>query len=89
MDVGALTQNIIRKVYANMMEQLASRGIQISIPPEGSPGAAGKSRCTSKEVEPQVAATVTEPDTIDLLEGPTPCNLKIRLDGYHIEVARG
>ena len=59
------------------------------MPQDFSPGAAGKSSCASREVEQQVAATETEPDTIDLLEGPMSCSLVIRPGGYHIKVARG
>ena len=32
---------------------------------------------------------MTEPDTIDLLEGSMPCSLVIRPSGYQMEVARG
>ena len=71
------------------MGQLAAKGIEISMPQDFSPRAAGKSSCTFREVEQQVAATEIEPDTIDLLEGPMSCSLVIRPDGYHIEVARG
>ena len=54
-----LTQDITRKVYANIIEQLAAKGIDISIVAEASPGAAGKRSCASKEVDQQVVSAMT------------------------------
>ena len=88
-DVDALTRDITQKVYSSIMGQLAAKGIEISMPQDFSPGVTGKSSCASREVEQQVVATETEPDTIDLLEGSTSCSLVIRPGGNHIEVARG
>ena len=70
------------------MEKLASKGIQIFMPTEASPGATGKRSCASKGVDQQEATAVTEPNMIDLREGIVPCNLVIRLGGYHINVAK-
>ena len=88
-DVDAITRDITRKVYASIMGQLASQGIEISMPQEASTEAAGKSSCSSKEVDQKVVDAVIEPDTIDLLEGPTHCSLVIRPGRYLIEVASG
>lgn len=88
-DMDALTQDITRKVYVNIMQMLTAQGIEITILAEASPGTAGNISCASKEVDQKVVAIMTEPDTIDLLEGPTPCSLVIRPGGYLIKVARG
>ena len=66
------------------------KGVVIPIAPAGgSPIAEHKSSQASREVEQPAFSPSMEPDTIDLLDGPTPCLLVIRPGGYYIEVAKG
>jgi hypothetical protein len=89
-DVEALTQSITETVYQGIVQRFAAQGVVIPSDPAGdSPIARGKSSQASREVEQPVFSPSMEPDTIDLLDGPTPCSLVIRPGGYQIEVAKG
>lgn len=94
-----------RSILNEVANRLQIAGIDVSLafgPTLPPPALTGfKSSCASKEVEGPVASSVpvrsvqspampsVEPDTIDLLEGPTPCSLVMKPGGYTIELARG
>ena len=89
-DVEALTQSIREIIYQDILQRFAAQGVIIpSAPAGGSPIAGHKSSQASREVEQLVFSPSVEPDTIDLLDGSTPCSVVMRPGGYYIEVAKG